>query len=152
MAADLVVMESVKAGEREDIPAAVPKPLAELIARCWAQDPGKRPTMNLVVEALQALVPEDGHGISDAAPGPKTQLLNRILNAAERGAEYASLVNAVTHNSYSCPVLASRSRPLLLRVTLACCRYLSTLRFGLISLDFTLCHADCRLPLQPLRR
>lgn len=79
-------MQSVKAGEREDIPPSVPKPLAELIARCWAQEAGDRPSMHQVVEALQKLVP-DSDGVISAAPGPKTQLLNRILNAAQRGAE-----------------------------------------------------------------
>ena len=39
--------------------------LAELITRCWAQDPGSRPDINQVVEALEAIAnPPDDSGVA----------------------------------------------------------------------------------------
>lgn len=79
-AEDAVIIRSVEKGEREDIPADVAKPLAELIRRCWHQDPNQRPKMLAVVAALEALQPA-ASGVLPAAAGPgeKTQMIGQIL-------------------------------------------------------------------------
>ena len=45
----------VAQGQREAIPADTPKPMAALIAKCWAQKPEERPAMSEVVSELSAL-------------------------------------------------------------------------------------------------
>jgi serine/threonine protein kinase len=43
----------VLSGKREDIPPTVPDMLANLIRRCWHQDPSKRPSITEVVQILE---------------------------------------------------------------------------------------------------
>lgn len=52
---DFSIREAVRSGERQPIPEDVPKPLAELIARCWAHEAKERPTMRRVVDELKKL-------------------------------------------------------------------------------------------------
>lgn len=65
---DTNVREGVKAGDRMPIPDSVPKPFAELITRCWAHDPEKRPSMLEVVAALEPLVGADAAVITTSKP------------------------------------------------------------------------------------
>lgn len=57
----------MEGGKRLTIPADVPKPLAELIARCWDQEPSKRPAMLEVVNILAPLAAEDTAAASHSA-------------------------------------------------------------------------------------
>jgi serine/threonine protein kinase len=53
-AADTVVKESVKEGEREEIPFDCPKKVATLIKACWDGDPNKRPEADTIVTFLKS--------------------------------------------------------------------------------------------------
>mmetsp|Transcript_8588 Transcript_8588/g.35801 ORF Transcript_8588/g.35801 Transcript_8588/m.35801 type:complete len:850 (+) Transcript_8588:147-2696(+) len=48
--------DHVSAGNRPDIPLSAPPILAKLINRCWATDPLKRPSFQVVVETLEQVV------------------------------------------------------------------------------------------------
>lgn len=50
-----MIISNLTSGKRLPISADVPKPLAELIARCWEQEPAKRPSMLEVVAALEKM-------------------------------------------------------------------------------------------------
>jgi Protein tyrosine and serine/threonine kinase/Sel1 repeat len=45
--------DSVLSGKREDIPPSVPDVLANLIRRCWHQDPSQRPPIAEVIQTLE---------------------------------------------------------------------------------------------------
>lgn len=47
-----IIISEVKQGEREEMPADCPEEFAKLIDACWSQDPGKRPTMDVVITGL----------------------------------------------------------------------------------------------------
>lgn len=53
---DINIRDAVRNGERQEIPASVPKPFSELISRCWTHDAVKRPTMREVVAILEPLM------------------------------------------------------------------------------------------------
>lgn len=57
--ADALIIRNVENGKRLTIPDDVPKPLAELIARCWDQEPAKRPSMLDVVNALVPMAAQE---------------------------------------------------------------------------------------------
>ncbi len=42
-------------GERPRIPSSCPKEWGELMKRCWATDPTRRPTFSKIVKALEEL-------------------------------------------------------------------------------------------------
>lgn len=98
---DVNIREAVRAGERLEIPADVPKPMAALIERCWAQDATKRPSMREVVNALEPLVP-DGPIVSSGDGA--LSVGDDIRSAAERAAEYALLqmLDFVVHSVFVC--------------------------------------------------
>ena len=49
------ISRQVQAGERMAIPMSVPKPLATLVADCWAADPSARPSFEKVLEVLKTV-------------------------------------------------------------------------------------------------
>jgi serine/threonine protein kinase len=49
------VMRRVLAGQREEIPVTCPPPIAELIAKCWAQEAQDRPKAGYVREELMSI-------------------------------------------------------------------------------------------------
>jgi hypothetical protein len=53
-----IVISEVKNGNREEIPTDCPKEFAELIEKCWSQNPSERPTMEMVVKGLESLLPK----------------------------------------------------------------------------------------------
>jgi len=53
------IAQFVAAGKRLEIPADVPRGVAELITVCWAHDPAKRPTFEYCVESLARQTPKD---------------------------------------------------------------------------------------------
>jgi serine/threonine protein kinase len=55
---EIVIMSSVKEGEKEDIPADCPAEYAGLIERTWSFDPEKRPSPHYIVLQLEKLFPK----------------------------------------------------------------------------------------------
>jgi len=53
------IAQFVGAGKRLEIPADVPKAVADLISVCWAHEPGKRPSFDYCVEVLSRQSPKD---------------------------------------------------------------------------------------------
>ena len=64
-----IIKDAVKSGERADIPDECPASFAELIKSCWAQDPKKRPTMEMVVATLERTIKTEGYSY-EVAPAP----------------------------------------------------------------------------------
>jgi hypothetical protein len=55
---EIVIMSSVKEGEKEDIPADCPAEYGGLIERTWSFDPEKRPSPHYIVLQLEKLFPK----------------------------------------------------------------------------------------------
>ena len=49
------VMRRILSGQREEIPSTCPHPIADLIEKCWAQEPGGRPKATYVREELMRI-------------------------------------------------------------------------------------------------
>ena len=59
-ATDAIIMQWIKDGEREDIPATTPPKYAQLLAQCWHQRSEARPNnVQEVVERLKGIATED---------------------------------------------------------------------------------------------
>lgn len=53
------IKTAIKAGEREDMPSGCPGPFASIIQACWDQVPSKRPTMDMVITALEQIITKE---------------------------------------------------------------------------------------------
>ncbi|EFN50576.1 hypothetical protein CHLNCDRAFT_135467, partial [Chlorella variabilis] len=47
-----IIVQVTQKGYRPPIPADFPPPLADLVQRCWAEDPHARPDAETIVQAL----------------------------------------------------------------------------------------------------
>lgn len=63
----------VKLGIRPDIPRCCPKPLSEIMTRCWDGNPDHRPEMAEVVAMLERIDTTKGKGMTPAVPDHTSQ-------------------------------------------------------------------------------
>ncbi|CAJ0856235.1 8006_t:CDS:2 [Entrophospora sp. SA101] len=101
---DLVV--EIINGAREDIIPGTPEPYIELYTACWQADPGKRPQISQVTEALEKIV--IGKTIQNAAniTLSESNLMKNIENSSLNDSNNSNLetdsddVNIETNYSY----------------------------------------------------
>jgi len=66
------IKDSVKSGERLEIPSTCPESFKELIELCWAQEPKRRPTASIVFEKISQLMGQiqkyDSENLSFSVP------------------------------------------------------------------------------------
>lgn len=53
---ELAIDAAVTRGERPDIPGDTPPQYAQLIAQCWAQEPGERISLAQLIEELSGMM------------------------------------------------------------------------------------------------
>jgi hypothetical protein len=62
--AQIIVAVAI-AGERPAIPESAPPRLAEIIRRCWREDPRQRPTVREILRSLEALIQVGWAGVEE---------------------------------------------------------------------------------------
>jgi hypothetical protein len=70
-----VIINWIKEGKREAIPAGTPESYAAIIQRCWEKDPAKRPSAGDVATQLETLMktmPHSGSGAGSGAAGARS--------------------------------------------------------------------------------
>jgi len=72
----MLVPIQVMQGKREEIPSQAPQILQETTADCWAQEPGKRPTMEIALNQLQA------QPVADTTPIPSPHIGSSVASSS----------------------------------------------------------------------
>lgn len=81
-----IIKDAVKSGERADIPSNCPETFSKLIKACWTQDHNRRPTIDIVITALEQIIAKE-------TPNKSTTLTSSSTSTSATTYQDASLTS-----------------------------------------------------------